>query len=404
MNVLYVYDGHWPFQATRPIKQSDVLLSAGHHVTMLSRGSPAAPRSERHGNLSVERLPSVRSRLLDRLVNYPVFLNPYWLRHILKHARRSQADCIIVGDLPLAPAAVLAGRREGVPVHYDMAEVYPVAMHSVLPHESSAALKVARASRAADAVERWVLFRVATTFVVSDESRDRCLRLGVPPERVVLVGNTPANAEALRAEWPVPADIADLVSASGRMVIFIGNVYADRGLAYAIEAMAHVVREIPNAVLVIVGEGRERPNLEAQVARAGLGAHVRFLGWKHHSEHPAYLRHAHIGLLPFMDTQHIRITLANKLFDYMGAGVPIVASDVPSMRRVIEETGTGVLAPAGDGATLAKALIQLFQRDDLRAAMGAKGLAAIAGPYDWGKDADRFLEAIERDRGTLVES
>ena len=43
MNVLYVYDGHWPFQATRAIKQSDLLLAAGHSVTMLSRGSPDKP-------------------------------------------------------------------------------------------------------------------------------------------------------------------------------------------------------------------------------------------------------------------------------------------------------------------------------------------------------------------------
>lgn len=398
MNVLYVYDGHWPFQATRAIKQSDVLLAAGHHVTMLSRGSVGAAATERQGRLTVERLPAFRSRVLDRLVNYPVFLNPFWRRHVLTHARRSKADCIVVGDLPLAPAALRAGRRTGIPVHYDMAEVYPVAMHSVLPHESGLALRVARVTGAAEAIERRVLARVATTFVVSEESRDRCVALGVDPSRVVIVGNTPANADALRRDWPVPDDIADLVAASRPMIIFVGNIYADRGLAHAIDAMALVAPARPEAVLVIVGEGRERAALEAQVARRGLGARVRFLGWKHHSEHPAYLRYAQVGLLPFLQTRHICITLANKLFDYMGAGVPILASDVPSMRRVIDETGTGMLVPAGDGAALATALVQLLRRDDLRAAMRDNGFAAIAGRYDWGKDAGRFLAAIERGR------
>jgi glycosyltransferase involved in cell wall biosynthesis len=275
-----------------------------------------------------------------------------------------------------------------------MAEVYPVAMHSVLPRETGLPLRIARATHAADAVERWVLKRVATTFVVSEESRERCLKLGVDSNRVVLVGNTPANPEALRTDWPSPSDIEDITSAGRPTAIFVGNIYADRGLNYAIDAMALVAREMPTAILIIIGDGRDRAFLEAKVAREGMGEHVRFLGWKHHREHPAYLRYAHIGLLPFVETQHIRITLANKLFDYMGAGIPIVGSDVPSMRRIIDETRTGVLAPASNAAALADAMLCLFKNDALRAEMGRNGVAAIAGKYDWAKDAGRFLEAI----------
>jgi glycosyltransferase involved in cell wall biosynthesis len=296
--------------------------------------------------------------------------------------------------MPLAPAAILASDRGRIPVHYDMAEVYPVAMHSVLPRETGLPLRIARATHAADAVERWVLKRVATTFVVSEESRERCLSLGVDPKRVVLVGNTPANPEALRMKWPSPADIDDVTSAGRPTAIFVGNIYADRGLSYAIDAMTLVARQIPTAILIIVGEGRDRAFLEAKVTREDMGKHVRFLGWKHHSEHPAYLRHAHIGLLPFVETQHIRITLANKLFDYMGSGIPIVASDVPSMRRIIDETKTGVLVPASNSVALASAMVRLFKNDELRAEMGRNGVAAIAGKYDWAKDARRFLEAI----------
>lgn len=398
MNVLYVYDGHWPFQATRAIKQSDLLLAAGHHVTMLSRGSPDRPSHEVDGRLTVERMPTSTNRKIDKLLNYPVFLNPLWTRHVLTHAKTSRADCIIVGDLPLAPSAILANDGGRIPVHYDMAEVYPVAMHSVLPREAALPLKIARATHAAEAVEKWVLERVATTFVVSEESRERCLGLGVAPERVVLVGNTPMNAAALRQDWPAPDDIADIVAERRPTAIFVGNIYADRGLAFAIDAMHIVAREVPNAVLVIVGEGRDRQFLMDKVVRENIGSHVRFLGWKHHSEHPAYLRHAQVGLLPFVETQHIRITLANKQFDYMGAGVPVIASDVPSMRRIIDETQTGLLVPASNAPALADAMIKLFRDPALRAEMGRRGVAAIEGKYDWNKDAQRFLDAIARNK------
>ena len=60
---------------------------------------------------------------------------------------------------------------------------------------------------------------------------------------------------------------------------------------------------------------------------------------------------ASIGILPFLATEHINITLANKLFDYMASALPIVASDVVPMRRVLSETEAGVLFPAGDAVS-----------------------------------------------------
>ena len=86
---------------------------------------------------------------------------------------------------------------------------------------------------------------------------------------------------------------------------------------------------------------------------------VRMLGWKSHEHHEPYYRHASIGLLPFLSTEHIEITLPNKLFDYMGAALPVIATDVAPLRRIIDETGAGVLVPPGDAASLSNALISL---------------------------------------------
>lgn len=394
MKVLYVYDGHWPHNATRVAKQIGALRAAGHDVAILSRGAKGLPAREENDGLVISRLPLVRWPVANRLLSYPLFLNPVWIGYIRQNVRRFRADCIVVRDLPLAPAALFVGARDGLPVHYDMAEVYPAALHSMLPHESGLLLRTVRALHIAEAVERWVVRRATTTFVVSQESRDRCVGLGVPPERAVLVGNTPANPEELRADWPAPADIRDI--ASRPIALFVGNIFADRGLSCAIAAVSIVIRELPDALLLIVGDGRERPRLEQQVAELAVDRNVRFVGWKHHDDHPAYLRHAQVGLLPFLRTEHICITLANKLFDYMGAGLPVIASDVPPMRRVIEETSCGIVTPAGDSKALADAMVQLFRNPELRHRFGANGQKAIAGQYGWSNDASRYVDAIER--------
>jgi glycosyltransferase involved in cell wall biosynthesis len=132
------------------------------------------------------------------------------------------------------------------------------------------------------------------------------------------------------------------------------------------------------------------------MAELSLQHAVRFLGWRHHDTHAAFLRHAHVGLLPFLDTEHIRITLANKLFDYMGAGLPVVATDVPSMRRIVDASHCGILVPPSDSRALAAACVRLLQDPALRTRFGEAGQIAVKRDYAWKDDASRFLSAVER--------
>jgi glycosyltransferase involved in cell wall biosynthesis len=253
--------------------------------------------------------------------------------------------------------------------------------------------RITRNPAAAELVERFVIRRVATVFVVSEESRERCIGLGVAPERVVIVGNTPENLADLRSGYPVPADIADW---AGRpMMLFVGNLLPSRGLPEAIEAVAIVARDIPEIGFVIVGDGREEAKLRALVKKQELEQHVRLLGWKPQAEHPPYYAHAAIGVLPFRATEHICITLANKLFDYMGAGLPVLASDVPPMRRVLSETGAGLLVPPSDAAALAQGITTLLGDPGLRRRLGEAGRRAVETKYAWAEDRRRFLDAVE---------
>jgi glycosyltransferase involved in cell wall biosynthesis len=111
---------------------------------------------------------------------------------------------------------------------------------------------------------------------------------------------------------------------------------------------------------------------------------------------PAYYRHAEVGLLPFRDTPHIRVTLANKLFDYMAAGLPLIAVDVPPMRRVISETQAGVLYPPGDAPALADAIVGLLGASARRERLGANGRRAVVERYCWQIDETRLLRELER--------
>ncbi len=394
MRILYVYQGDWPRNATRVLKQTHALADAGHTVRLLSANPRNEPRRGAESWMEIERVPRLGPRALNRYLAFPLFVNPFWFRWIFSAARRFDAEAMIVRDLPLAPAALVVGRMLGIPVHYEMADVYPVALRANVAEHPGLVSRVARNPAAAEWLDRAVIRRAASVFVVSEESRQRCVAIGADDRAAVLVGNTPESVASFDAPTPVPADLADW---KGRpLVMFIGNLLGDRGLIDAIDAIDLARKEVPDVGLVIIGDGPESPKLAARIAELGLGSHARLLGWKAGVDHPAYYQQAAIGILPFLSTEHINITLANKLFDYMGARLAIIATDVPPMRRVIEETSAGVLVPPGDVAAIARAIVSLIQDPDRRRTLGENGRVAVTGQYAWSADRDRFLAAIAR--------
>ena len=392
--ILYVYDGDWPWRATRVAKETRSLASAGHRVVLISRNDRCQVRVEETPWMTVRRLPFVRVRALNRLINFPFPVNPVWFFSILRAATDCRADHILVRDLPLALTALAVGRRLGIPVAYDMAEVYPEFLRDRVEfNRASWSDRIVRSPGAAARVERAVLRRADTIIVVSDESRERCLGLGVARDRVIQVGNTPDDLEAIRAARRDPA--RDRPEFDEFVLLFVGILMWDRGVADAVRALPAIRAAFPKTRLIVVGDGDERRDIERLIAERGFGSCVELLGWRDHASLPELYATSDIGLLPFLGGRHVKITLANKLFDYMAAGLPIVASDLPPMRRVLHETQAGVLFEPGDQASLAAATVALLRDLAMRRRLADNGRRAATEKYNWREDEKRLLEIFE---------
>jgi len=275
-----------------------------------------------------------------------------------------------------------------------MAEVYPEFLRDRVEFGRASLLdRVVKSPRAAALVERVVLRRADTVIVVSEESRDRCLRMGVAPDRVVQVGNTPADIDAIDAVRRDPA--RDDPAFADFVLLFVGILMWDRGVADIVRALPAIRAVFPGTRLVVAGDGDERGGIERLVAEKGLGSCVQLLGWREHASLPELYAASDVGLLPFLPGRHVKITLANKLFDYMAAGVPIVASDLPPMRRILEETKAGVLFTPGDSASLASAVVDLLRDAATRRRLSQNGRRAAAEKYNWREDEKRFLQIFE---------
>jgi glycosyltransferase involved in cell wall biosynthesis len=102
------------------------------------------------------------------------------------------------------------------------------------------------------------------------------------------------------------------------------------------------------------------------------------------------------NLVPHNDSEHTQTTVPHKLFQYMIAGKPVIVSDVRPLKRIIEETHSGLVFKANDPRSLAQALINLCYTPGLGEQSGHNGRQASTGPYAWRHDARRLINLYRK--------
>jgi glycosyltransferase involved in cell wall biosynthesis len=139
------------------------------------------------------------------------------------------------------------------------------------------------------------------------------------------------------------------------------------------------------------------PDIVALAARArelGIEDRVELRGHVPYDRVPHALAAASVALLPLPDEPVARLfTSPLKLFDYMAAGVPIVASDLPALREIIRHEENGLLARAGDAEAFAAAVRRLLADPELAARLGRQARADVEG-YSWDARAAALLDCI----------
>jgi len=174
-------------------------------------------------------------------------------------------------------------------------------------------------------------------------------------------------------------------------VLFVGRLEYRKGFKYLLRAWPWVREAVPDARLLVVGafdKRRKRPYI-LYARRRGIRG-VRFIGPATESDLPRYYRTADLFCAPSAGFESFGIVL----LEGMAAGVPIVASDIPGYRSVLEDGRQGILVQPRHPPALAKAIIDLLRDPDRRARMGQEGKAKAVA-YDWPKVARQVLDFYE---------
>lgn len=176
----------------------------------------------------------------------------------------------------------------------------------------------------------------------------------------------------------------------------VGNVAAlvpHKGQRYLIDAAARVVRVVPDARFVIVGDGELAESLERQIKHLNLDKHVFLTGFRP----DALSWHKGFDIFVMSSTTE---GLGTSALDAMACGRPLVTTRAGGLAEVVVDGETGLVVPVRDPDALAAAIVGLLQDADLRSRYGQAGLARVRRVFNAERMVDETLEVYERVVGT----
>jgi glycosyltransferase involved in cell wall biosynthesis len=188
--------------------------------------------------------------------------------------------------------------------------------------------------------------------------------------------------ESLMARQPEPVHFT---------VGFVGTLKPWHGLPVLVDAFDKLHRQDINARLLIVGAGPQQDSLTADLAARGLLEATCFTGAVNPSEVASWLASMDVATAPYLNTSSFYFSPL-KVYEYMAAGLPIVASRVGQLEQLIQDGVNGLLCTAGDPRALANGLDTLRRQPSLRVRLGRAARATVLRNHTWSQVAKRILD------------
>lgn len=273
--------------------------------------------------------------------------------------------------IPIALLLKLHGRRVIYDVHEDsprdILSDYWIPKYMRKPVSVVVELLEAFAARLFDGI-------IAATPVIAER---------FPKQKTVLVQNFPIAKELLAVSplpyWQRPPVIA-----------YIGNITVVRGIYEMVRAMRFLPKDLK--AKLVLGGNFTPAELENKVKNIPGWERVEYLGWLSRGQVVDLLSKARLGLVLFHPEPNHIDAQPNKLFEYMSAGIPVVASDFPLWREIVEGTGCGLLVDPLNPRAIAEAVRWILEHPKEAEEMGRRGQRAIYERYNWDNEAPKLLK------------
>jgi glycosyltransferase involved in cell wall biosynthesis len=359
IKIAHLTSAHPPLDTRIFYKECRTLAQAGYEVVLIAPHE----RGEVFEKVRIRVVPKARNRA-KRMIRTT------W--QVFKAAVHERADIYHFHDPELIPMGVLLSLL-GKSVLYDAHEDVP---KQILSKQWMSPGLRAWVARAVSVVEFVSALAFDGTVAATPAIAKR-----FPSRKTVSVQNFPPLSTQ---EWRQQNSYA----ARPPIIVYAGGISAIRGAREMIRAIKLLPANL-NAKLVLAGNFD--PEVEADIENLRSSESVEFLGWQSRESVADLFGQARAGLVLFHPVPNHIEAQPNKLFEYMSAGIPVVASDFPLWRDIVAGTGCGLLVDPLDDKAIASAIRWLLENPKKAEVMGMKGMRAVQARFNWNSEGEKLL-------------
>lgn len=175
----------------------------------------------------------------------------------------------------------------------------------------------------------------------------------------------------------------------GKQILWVGRYVPGKGVDYLIEAFSRVLEKIPDAHLVLIGDGPEKNAIEERIRKLQIDSSVTMIDYLDNDKLPGVYKDSDIFVLP-----SLMEGVPRTILEAMSCGVPVVTTDLPHLVDVID--GAGLVVPPKDPAELSKAILTILENSFLAETMSQRGRTKIEQEYSWEDTAGKTLKVYRR--------
>ena len=351
----------------RVYREARILADAGYEVTVVGITFKGGPCLEGWEGIKVLRIP-LRKRSSLKLQYGAFWLRLFfWLRKIKAHVFHAH-------DLDALLPTFFAAKMHRAKLVYDSHE-YWTEMATVVSRRIIRSIWRTMERLLIRGVDRTITVSPSIAEALSEQYALRNLSVlrNIPYYR------RPEESSKIRSLLQIPEE--------RKILLYQGGMLFGNGLENTIDAMKH----INGAVLVLLGDGPMEGALKEKVRSEELSDCVKFLPRVPFQELHSYTCSAHIGLCAIKGTgKSFYFSSPNKLFEYLMAGLPVIASDFPEMRKVVLGAKVGLVVDPEDIDALRWAMTELLNNEERHARCRRRCLA-VAQKYCWEKEAPKLV-------------
>jgi glycosyltransferase involved in cell wall biosynthesis len=379
-----VVHGPFPTGEPRVAREVHVARDEGFEVDVIATRRQGERAIEAGDGVRIIRLPLSHRRgggVLRALLEYGGYTLAASLVVAALSVRRRYSVVHVNNPPDFLIAAALVPKLLGARVIFDIHDLSP----DMFAMRFGGGVGTEAADRVLRLVERWAARLADVVLTVHDPYRRELTARGVAAGKTQVVMNS--------VDERLLPDGAPRADADEFRVVYHGSITPHYGLELLVEAAARAAAEVTDLRLDVYGEGDSLPAARARAAHLGIDDRVHFSGeYLPHVEVLREVSGASVGVVPNLPTRLNRFALSSKLFEYVALGIPVVCSDLPTLREHFSESEV-LFFRAGDPAALADALIQTW-RSPGEAHARARAARARYEHYRWAVHARRYAAVL----------